>query len=141
MIAAGAKQGEIAAALGVSTRQVKRYRQDVQVQDRIAALVERHEGKIDTLFASMLGQIGAGFKAQTVYAGKVRKGVPDHKARGVAVQNMLKLAAALRPKVDKKTRRGLTYSEMVEMYQDFLERSNAGEDPLLSEETASDYKM
>lgn len=141
MIAAGAKQGEIASALGVSTRQVKRYRQDTGVQDRIAALVEKHEGKIDTLFEEMLGQIGAGFKAQTVYAGKERKGVPDHKARQTAVQNMLKLAATLRPKVDKKVRRGLTYSEMVDKYNEFIERTGAGEDPLIGEPVASEHLM
>ena len=137
MIASGAKQGEIASALGVSTRQVKRYRQDAQVQDRIEALVEKHQDRIAQLFATMLATIDDGFKAMWTSATVGEQ--PDHRARQSAVQNMLKLAETLRPKVDKKVRRGLTYSEMLAKYNEFLERTNAGEDPLANEEPATEY--
>jgi predicted transcriptional regulator len=136
MIAAGKKQSEIAQALGVSTRQVKRYRADQVVQDRIAELVERHRDKIDRLFDTMLLKIEEGFEANDVFMGE-ETGAPDHRARQTAIRNMIQLSSTLRPRVDKKTRRGLTYSEMVEMYQDFVERAKAGDDPLADENLAS----
>jgi len=141
MIAAGAKQGAIAEALGVSTRQVKRYRADNQVRDRIAELVERHTEKIDDLFAVMLDKIEEGFDADLVDSFGLLTGAPDHRARGAAVKNMMQLAATLRPKIDKKTKRGLTLSELVEKYEDYKQRVEAGEDPLADEALVSDQVM